>query len=476
MLKFLHIENIAVIKRLDLSLGNGFNVFTGQTGAGKSIILDSLLLLCGARSDRDLIRTGEQRALVEGVFDVGEAAFPALAEYGVEPEDGELFLTRTLTADGRSGARINARAVPLSVLRAVAAGLVTVHGQQDTQSIRSEAEQLAMLDGYAANAAVRAAYDGARRDYIEKKQRLDTLRAGERDSAARAEILAFQSAELTAAGVKKGEEDALLEERSRLVNAEKIALLANTAYDALTGSAAASELSASAADALEKLAAYLPAVQPLAERVKSAMYELEDVAESLRDYREAEEPGARLDRLEQRLSDIQGLRKKYRTDADGLPALLEEINGALAQIEHFDEHLAAAEQAQAESLAALRAHAAALTETRVKAAAAFEKAVQAALAELDMPKVTFRIALTPSEPVASGADKVEFLISANAGEAPRPLGKIASGGELSRIMLATAKKPPSSTKLTPASPAAPAIRWAESCTRSPPAPARSFCA
>ena len=161
MLKFLHIENIAVIKRLDLSLGNGFNVFTGQTGAGKSIILDSLLLLCGARSDRDLIRTGEQRALVEGVFDVGEAAFPALAEYGVEPEDGELFLTRTLTADGRSGARINARPVPLSVLRAVAAGLVTVHGQQDTQSIRSEAEQLAMLDGYAANAAVRAAYDGA---------------------------------------------------------------------------------------------------------------------------------------------------------------------------------------------------------------------------------------------------------------------------------------------------------------------------
>lgn len=436
MLKFLHIENIAVIKRLDLSLGNGFNVFTGQTGAGKSIILDSLLLLCGARSDRDLIRTGEQRALVEGVFDVGEAAFPALTEYGVEPEDGELFLTRTLTADGRSGARINARPVPLSVLRAVAAGLVTVHGQQDTQSIRSEPEQLAMLDGYAANAAVRAAYDGARRDYIEKKQRLDTLRAGERDSAARAEILAFQSAELTAAGVKKGEEDALLEERSRLVNAEKIALLANTAYDALTGSAAASELSASAADALEKLAAYLPAVQPLAERVKSAMYELEDVAESLRDYREAEEPGARLDRLEQRLSDIQGLRKKYRTDADGLPALLEEINGALAQIEHFDEHLAAAEQAQAESLAALRAHAAALTETRVKAAAAFEKAVQAALAELDMPKVTFRIALTPSEPVASGADKVEFLISANAGEAPRPLGKIASGGELSRIMLA----------------------------------------
>ena len=318
MLKFLHIENIAVIKRLDLSLGNGFNVFTGQTGAGKSIILDSLLLLCGARSDRDLIRTGEQRALVEGVFDVSEAAFPALAEYGVEPEDGELFLTRTLTADGRSGARINARAVPLSVLRAVAAGLVTVHGQQDTQSIRSEAEQLAMLDGYAANAAVRAAYDGARRDYIEKKQRLDALRAGERDSAARAEILAFQSAELTAAGVKKGEEDALLEERSRLVNAEKIALLANTAYDALTGSAAASELSASAADALEKLAAYLPAVQPLAERVKSAMYELEDVAESLRDYREAEEPGARLDRLEQRLSDIQGLRKKYRTDADAL--------------------------------------------------------------------------------------------------------------------------------------------------------------
>ena len=252
----------------------------------------------------------------------------------------------------------------------------------------------------------------------------------------RAEILAFQSAELTAANVKKGEEDALLEERSRLVNTEKIALLANAAYDALTGSDAAAELSASAADALEKLSAYIPAAAALAERVKSAMFELEDVAESLRDYREAEEPGARLDKLEQRLSDIQGLRKKYRTDADGLSALLDEINTSLSQLEHFDEHLAEAAQAQQEALAALQKRADALSKTRVKAAAAFEKAVGSALAELDMPKVVFRISLTPSEPGPSGADKVEFLISANAGEAPRPLGKIASGGELSRIMLA----------------------------------------
>lgn len=298
MLKFLHIENIAVIKRLDLSLGPGFNVFTGQTGAGKSIILDSLLLLCGARSDRDLIRTGEQKAVVEGVFEIGEAALPVLAEYGVEPEDGELFLTRTLTADGKSGARVNARPVPLSVLRAIAAKLVTVHGQQDTQSIRSEQEQLSMLDGYAGNETVRAEYDAARAEYIQKKQRYEALCESEKDSAVRAEILAFQSAELTAANVKKGEEDALLEERSRLVNTEKIALLANAAYDALTGSDAAAELSASAADALEKLSAYIPAAAALAERVKSAMFELEDVAESLRDYREAEEPGARLDKLE----------------------------------------------------------------------------------------------------------------------------------------------------------------------------------
>ena len=287
MLKFLHIENIAVIKRLDLSLGPGFNVFTGQTGAGKSIILDSLLLLCGARSDRDLIRTGEQKAVVEGVFEIGEAALPVLAEYGVEPEDGELFLTRTLTADGKSGARVNARPVPLSVLRAIAAKLVTVHGQQDTQSIRSEQEQLSMLDGYAGNETVRAEYDAARAEYIQKKQRYEALCESEKDSAVRAEILAFQSAELTAANVKKGEEDALLEERSRLVNTEKIALLANAAYDALTGSDAAAELSASAADALEKLSAYIPAAAALAERVKSAMFELEDVAESLRDYREA---------------------------------------------------------------------------------------------------------------------------------------------------------------------------------------------
>ncbi len=436
MLKFLHIENIAVIKRLDLSLGPGFNVFTGQTGAGKSIILDSLLLLCGARSDRDLIRTGEQKAVVEGVFEIGEAALPVLAEYGVEPEDGELFLTRTLTADGKSGARVNARPVPLSVLRAIAAKLVTVHGQQDTQSIRSEQEQLSMLDGYAGNETVRAEYDAARAEYIQKKQRYEALCESEKDSAVRAEILAFQSAELTAANVKKGEEDALLEERSRLVNTEKIALLANAAYDALTGSDAAAELSASAADALEKLSAYIPAAAALAERVKSAMFELEDVAESLRDYREAEEPGARLDKLEQRLSDIQGLRKKYRTDADGLSDLLDEINTSLSQLEHFDEHLAEAAQAQQEALAVLQKRADALSKTRVKAAAAFEKAVGSALAELDMPKVVFRISLTPSEPGPSGADKVEFLVSANAGEAPRPLGKIASGGELSRIMLA----------------------------------------
>ena len=414
----------------------GFNVFTGQTGAGKSIILDSLLLLCGARSDRDLIRTGEQKAVVEGVFEIGEAALPVLAEYGVEPEDGELFLTRTLTADGKSGARVNALPVPLSVLRAIAAKLVTVHGQQDTQSIRSEQEQLSMLDGYAGNETVRAEYDAARAEYIQKKQRYEALCESEKDNAARAEILAFQSAELTAANVKKGEEDALLEERSRLVNTEKIALLANAAYDALTGSDAADELSASAADALEKLSAYIPAAAALAERVKSAMFELEDVAESLRDYREAEEPGARLDKLEQRLSDIQGLRKKYRTDADGLSDLLDEINTSLSQARAFRRAPRRSRAGAAGGAGRTAKAADALTKTRVKAAAAFEKAVGSALAELDMPKVVFRISLTPSEPGPSGADKVEFLISANAGEAPRPLGKIASGGELSRIMLA----------------------------------------
>ena len=310
MLKFLHIENIAVIKNLDLSLEGGLNVFTGQTGAGKSMIIDSLSFLCGARGDRTMIRTGEQRAVVEGVFELEDTGLSALLEEnGIAPED-ELFVSRTMTADGKSTARINSRPVPAALLKDVAEYLISIHGQQDTQSLRSARRQLMLLDGRAGNDEQKKAYDSARAQYLAAVREYEEFEKVSGESAQLAEVLAFRERELAAAGVERGEEERLASERTVLANAEKVALLSGEAFEALSGSPSACELADKAAAALEKLSAVIPDCLSLSERLRSALCELEDVADSVRAYTDTEDPLGRLDDIVQRLSDIQGLKKK----------------------------------------------------------------------------------------------------------------------------------------------------------------------
>lgn len=436
MLKFLHIENIAVIKNLDLSLEGGLNVFTGQTGAGKSMIIDSLSFLCGARGDRTMIRTGEQRAVVEGVFELeGTGLSALLEENGIAPED-ELFVSRTMTADGKSTARINSRPVPAALLKDVAEYLISIHGQQDTQSLRSARRQLMLLDGRAGNDEQKKAYDSARAQYLAAVREYEEFEKVSGESAQLAEVLAFRERELAAAGVERGEEERLASERTVLANAEKVALLSGEAFEALSGSPSACELADKAAAALEKLSAVIPDCSSLSERLRSALCELEDVADSVRAYTDTEDPLGRLDDIEQRLSDIQGLKKKYRTDADGLCELLEQTRDRLKQIENTDALRERLESARSAAERSMLSAAEKLSQSRINAARLLEKQVVSALSELDMPKAVFTISINPCPPSESGADSVEFLVSANAGEEARPVGKIASGGELSRIMLA----------------------------------------
>ena len=440
MLSSLHIENVALIKELDLVLGSGFTVLTGETGAGKSIIIDALSLLCGGRSDREIIRSGESYALVEGFFDCfDEGTLEALREIDVEPdEDGFVFLSRKVSADGRSVAKIGTRQVPSSRLRTVAEVLVGIHGQQDTLLLADRERHLPILDKYAKNSALIEEYRGIYQSYVSVQKELKALKTAEADRNERLEMLEFKLSELKKAKLTAGEEAELTALRLKLMNAEKIADSSRSAYSVLYGeSGSVSEKLYSAINALRPIVDAVPEAGELMERLDAIKCESDDIADSVRGLYDVEEDvSTALDRTESRLDLINTLKRRHKTDFDGLLKEKECLEEEIATLGNSTERIEELERKSEKLYASLMGAAAWLTKSRKAAAVRLKEEIAEKLYELDMPSVRFETSFNEVSAFEDGADEIEFLISANAGEEPKSLSKIASGGELSRIMLA----------------------------------------
>jgi len=438
MLDSVYIENIALIKKLSLDIPTGFTAFTGETGAGKSIIIDAMQLLCGARSDRAVIRRGESEALVEGIFTVyGSEAAAALAENDITPEeDGTVTVTRRLSADGRSSAKINGRAVPISRLKAVVSALMSIHGQQDTLALSDRARQLALLDSFAADEAERGDYSRLYDKYTDISARIEELAEKSRDRDYRLDMLRYRMGELKRLAVREGEKEELEAKRAILANSEKIAEKSGEAYNLLyAGDNSAAESVSNALNALRALSGIIPEAESLCERLDAAECEIKDIAESLGEYTESESSGMSLDETESRLEAIRRMESKLGTDASGFGALAEEWQREIDSFENSEELQKELEAERGKAKKALEAAAKALSNARKTAAQRLCKRVCDELAAVDMPGVTFTVDFREKEFSPSGTDEIDFLIGANRGELPGPISKIASGGELSRIML-----------------------------------------
>ena len=449
MLASLHIENMAVIRQMDVEFAPGFTVLTGETGAGKSVILDSINLLLGNRINRDLIRSGESCAVVEAVFcSLDDAALAALAKIGVTPdEEGGLLLRKTINADGRTQIRLNGRTITLALQREIGRVLLCINGQHDGQALLQKASHLSLLDAFAGNDALRAVYGERYAALQAARHALDAITIDSAEKARRAEMLAYQIADIDAVKPVVGEEEKLSAESLRLQNLEKISrhvsLTARILSQAEKGAAVALLDRASAA--MRQIADVIPAADELAQRLENCRYEVADIAESVMDLSPDDDgdPTARLNRIESRLDAISKLKRKYGADEREILAFraraaaeLDALNTADERADLLRDEIKGLEAAAEEAAGNLR-------QSRVEAAERLRGQVLETLTFLDMPKVDFAAAITPlyeknNAPhfTADGADDVEFLLSANAGEPLLPMAKIASGGELSRILLA----------------------------------------
>lgn len=443
MLVSLHIENIAVIRCADIDFSQGFCVLTGETGAGKSLLVDSINLLTGGRVSRELIRTGEDKAMISAVFTVDTSELAAALETrGVDvAQDDEIMLQRVITRDGKAQARINGRAVTQALLREVGETLINIHGQSDNQKLMQPESHRGLLDAYAQDADELEAYTSL---YARWKSVRDEMGRLKRDMSERIrtrEMLEYQIADIDAAKLKAGEEEKLEERKKRLQHQEKIQRQVRVSLRALQDGekATVSLLLDRVESALSQITDMIPDCEPLVERVSAMKYEAEDIAERLRELsdEDMQDPTAELDRIESRLDTISRLGRKYGDSVEEILAFREQAAARLYEIDMSDElisELSAKEKALSD---ALTERAGELTEIRASAALGLSQAVQEALAFLDMPKVKFAVTMTPTNTFTpEGMDSIEFMISTNPGEPLLPMVKIASGGELSRIMLA----------------------------------------
>ncbi len=441
MLQVLHIENIAIIERAEISFERGFNALTGETGAGKSIVIDALGAVLGQRTSRDLIRTGAARAFVSALFDGVDAGLPALRENGVAPEeDGTLVLQRELSGDGKNVCRANGRPITVAQLRAIGASLLNIHGQHDGQQLLDEEQHLVYLDRFGRTEETLAAY-GARYEALRGTQRaIEALRMDEAEKARRVDMLRYQIRELERAGLQPGEEETLLRRRSILRNGEKFLSAVNAADYCLSGGddgAGAVSALRGAEDALRPLRALGDEYAQIADRLESLRCEAYDLAAVIQDKKnEFDFSPGELDEVESRVDVLYRLKKKYGSTVEEMLAYLDRCREELENIEYADDRITQLEKQERREKSETEAAARALSDGRHAAARVLEQSILRELKELDMPKVRFEIAFAEKEPDATGADDVRFLMSANVGEALKPIHRIASGGELARIMLA----------------------------------------
>ncbi len=448
MLNSLHIENLAVIKCIDIDFKHGFTALTGETGAGKSIILDGINLLLGAKADKELIRTGETQAMVSGLFaDVNPSSFAALAELGISPDDdGNILIQRTLSQDGRSSVKINGRAATLSVLKMVSAGLVSIHGQGDTIALTDSETQLDLLDLYSDNGEILAHYKDAylNLDAIRKEISEITEKAKEKERLS--EILEYQIKDIDSYALHIGEEEELVERKIKIKNSEKITKNAGFAFKALKGSekGSVSFLLDRSATALEQISDVLPKFSEYAENLRDFLYQIDDIAEYV--YSEISDmdtdPDEKLNSIESRLDKISKLKRKYGYTIKDILEFRDKAKSELDALDNFDNVIKKLAADESEAYKKALSLAEELHERRKTAAIKIEDKVKNTLEFLDMPKVVFftsikeEFILGKKALMPKGSDFVEFYISANRGAEPQPLSKVASGGELARVMLA----------------------------------------
>lgn len=458
MLAELSIYNFAIIDKLTLTLTPGFNVLTGETGAGKSIIIDAVTLLLGGRADSSVIRAGADQARIEGVFVLDpaqrEALRPTLEELGLEDEGDLLILGRELSASGRSVGRINGRTVTVKMLQEIGERLVDIHGQSEHLSLLRVRAHVDLLDRYAGLATLRAQVAARVRELRALRDQLATLRRDARELARRVDLLKFQVQEIQQAKLKPGEEEALAQERILLTNAERLMALSTGIYQALydgdSEQRSATDLLGDVLHDLAQLEKLDPRLGDQRQAAESAIYVLEDLARAIRDYRDnIEYNPARLAQVEERLDLIFRLKRKY---GDSIPEILafgERAAQELETISHSEERIQQLEAEEQVRLAELAGLALELSMARHAAAQNLARAVEQELEELRMGRTRFEVSLNRVEAPdgveidgrryafdTTGIDRVEFLISPNPGEPLRPLVKIASGGETSRLMLA----------------------------------------
>ena len=439
MLQTLYIENIAVIEKSSIDFSGGLNVLTGETGAGKSIIIDAINAIMGQRTSREIVRTGASSAFVSAQFDeVNSAVRQKLAELGFGGDESELLLQRTLSASGKSTCKINGRPATAAMLREVAAGLINIHGQHESYELFSPETHIDYIDRYGRLLPALEDYKEKYKKYIILQKKLNEANSDESSRLSEIDLLSFQSKELFDADIQPGEEEALDTERSSLMNFEKLSSLLNRAHMLLSGEDnSGCELVDMAANAMQSAANYSSDYEEISNTLTDVYYNLRDCAESVSDALDSlESDPERLEEIEERLDLINRLTRKYNCTADELPALAEEMQTRLEELLNYDrnrdELIAACSAAKEEAEQSARA----LSDKRRRTAAEFAEKVKAEMSFLNMPNVELVPFFEESALSPKGIDKMELLISANPGETPRPVAKIASGGELSRMMLA----------------------------------------
>ena len=438
MLSLLHIENIAVIERADISFDQGFNVLTGETGAGKSIVIDAISAILGERAYRDMIRTGTNKASVRAIF----TDVPALswcADNGVE-YDSETVIQREIHLDGKNVCRVNGSLVSVSILRKLGMQLINIHGQHDSATLFDEDNHLSFLDAFGDNEQLREVYSEKFEAVARLRREIDKMTMDEGEKLRRMETLRYQIAEIEKADLEAGEDEVLEERRKILQNAEKLSNGMDTAVECLYGgdeSDGAAGLLAQAEYALARLAKFSDSFASLHERVSDLMYQVQDAAEEVRDARDDLSYSAdELEQIESRLDVIHKLRRKYGVTCEDILNYLDKAKKELDDIEFADDHLEhlkkKLKKAEKEAWDAAKD----LRKNRQETSVIMAERILTELAQLDMPRVQFACQFTETDLTSNGADAVAFYMSANAGEALKPMSKVASGGELARIMLA----------------------------------------
>ncbi len=439
MLELLHIENIAIIEAADIEFAPGFNALTGETGAGKSIVIDSLSAVLGQRTSRELIRTGAEKAFVSAAF---SGMAPELTEeLGIQPEaDGTLLLQREIQTDGKNVCRVNGRPVTVGQLRALGARLLNIHGQHDGQQLLDEEQHIVYLDSFGRVESLAITYAEKYKNFTDIRRQIGALQMDEAEKARRVDTLQYQIEELRRAKLTPGEEEELTARRGMLRNAEKFLDAVAGADYALNGDdSGGGALSAlrQAQDALGGVRHLDDAFGQLYERLGEAYSEVYDIAATVEDKRgELDVSPGELDRVESRMDLLYRLKKKYGATVEDMLDYQARCEAELAQIEDAGDTLARLEQALSKAEKEARQAAQALSDARKAAAEQLTSQILAELQQLDMGKIRFAVDFAEKPLDSDGMDTVRFLMSANVGEELRPIHKIASGGELARIMLA----------------------------------------